>query len=540
MRQHYLIVGQGLAGSLLAQTLIEHEQEITVVDDAVPHSASRVAAGIINPLAGQRMVVGPEIPQCLPFALKYYERLAAQFNQAFYYASPMLRMFSDSREKDRFHARCNDKRYQDYLGEEFAAGESGEDINDAFGGFNQQQTGFLEIKSLLEHLQNSFRQQSLYINAHFNYAALQAGKDFVEWNGRRFDHVIFCEGASAVNNPWFRWLPFQLSKGELITVAVDQVLPRKMINRGYWVLPVSDHEAKAGASYSWDWIDNAPSTTARDELLAFCSNTFSNVKNVKITDHQAAIRPTTRDKLPFIGTHPRYARLHCFNGFGSKGGMLIPFYAEAMANNLVKDEPLPAQVNIHRFLNSNSLVVLARQYLSEHIFPGDIVIDATVGNGHDTELLARCVGNNGHVFGFDIQQSALTNTQRRITRESLGNRVTLFKIDHANMTANFKKDMHGKVSAVVFNLGFLPGADKNCTTQADTTLEALQHAVELIKREGSIVVMTYSGHECGKKETQIVKQWVAELDKLRFECRTIDAFGKADAPTLIIITKIKN
>ena len=539
MKRDFLIIGQGLAGSLLAQSLIEHEQTVTVVDNSSQQSASRIAAGIINPLTGQRMVVAPDARQCLPIAIESYVQLAKQFNQTFYIPKSMLRLFGDVSDKDRYHSRKSDEDYKDFLGEEFSAGETGEPVNDPLGGFRQNHTGYLNIVLLLDCLKAHFKQLATYVESTIDYSEINLSDEYVEWKGHRFDHVVFCEGANVANNSWFRWLPFQLSKGELITINSKHRLPGSIVNKGHWLLPLDQHRAKIGASYAWDWSDERPTSDAEQELMRSAENLLASSESLSVTNHQSGIRPTTKDKNPFIGTHPQFSHVHCFTGFGSRGGILIPYYANCMVSYLLAKKPLPPTVDISRFQGTESLVVYARRYLSENITAGDVAIDATVGNGHDTELLARCVAENGHVYGFDVQEQAIINSDRRLLRSGLSDNVSLINGDHANMMRHITGDTIGKVSAIVFNLGFLPGSDKNCTTSAETTHKALENAKRLLKPRGFILVMTYSGHACGKKETETVKQWINNLNKTIFQCRMIDAKQKKEAPSLFIITKLK-
>lgn len=537
MNQHFLIVGRGLAGSLLAQTLIEHEQTVTIVDNNNANAASRIAAGIINPIIGQRMVLASDVDPCLGVALKRYQQLTSLFDQSFYFPKSLLRLFKDKRDKDRYRNRKLDGAYKAFLGDEFEKGHSGEPLNDELGGYVQHHSGYLAITSLLDRLKEYFVEHANLVEAQFNYDDLQFIGDEINWKGMQFHHVIFCEGASAVNNPWFRWLPFQLSKGELITIQSEDPLPDSIINKNHWLLPQNINTAKLGATYAWEWDDDEPSVAEKEKLLASCREMLAHSQRITVKNHLSGIRPTTKDKRPFIGTHPRYNNLHCFNGFGSKGGMLIPFYVSHLVEHLLFNRPLNCDVDIARFLKANSMLVLARQFLSENISSGDVVIDATLGNGHDAELMARCVGDKGQVIGFDVQPQAIDNTERRLKQAKLLHRVTLIQDSHIHLKQAIPDGRQGIISLVVFNLGFLPGSDKSCTTHSETTIIALTEALSLLKRNGSVVIVSYPGHDCGKNETEAVRKWLNELDKTVFNCEMVDDQQNFDAPSLYIITK---
>ncbi|WP_134700450.1 class I SAM-dependent methyltransferase [Ammoniphilus sp. YIM 78166] len=146
------------------------------------------------------------------------------------------------------------------------------------------------------------------------------------------------------------------------------------------------------------------------------------------------------------------------------------------------------------------------QLIQPRIQQGDLVIDATMGNGHDTVFLAKIVGDTGQVFAYDIQQQAIENTELRLLEEGLHHRVTLRLCSHDQM-----EHEENSVSVVVFNLGYLPGSDQSLTTEPHTTLGALDLARKLIKVGGLIVITVYWGHEQGKEEKLKVEEYVEQL-----------------------------
>ena len=157
------------------------------------------------------------------------------------------------------------------------------------------------------------------------------------------------------------------------------------------------------------------------------------------------------------------------------------------------------------------LVDLAHAALAGVVRPGAVVVDATAGNGHDTVALARLVGPSGRVFAFDIQLVALSHTAERLKDASLDN-VTLLLRDHAELRDALPSEHHGRLAAVVFNLGYLPRADKQIVTRADTTLPALRTAAELLRSGGLLSVLGYQGHAEGGEEMTAVR---AEFERLR-------------------------
>ena len=185
-----------------------------------------------------------------------------------------------------------------------------------------------------------------------------------------------------------------------------------------------------------------------------------------------------------------------------------------------------------------SLTALAQQMIAARLSRGDAVIDATLGNGHDALFLAQCVGADGVLFGFDIQAQALSNTEQLLSQLTERPFIQCIQASHAEMLARIPEAFQGGIKAIMFNLGYLPGADKSCITQADSTLTALNAAINLLAKGGVLTVMVYPGHAGGDLEALAVEQWLKGLDD---NCYGVDCLvsqsDKTTAPRLFVIDK---
>jgi len=189
-------------------------------------------------------------------------------------------------------------------------------------------------------------------------------------------------------------------------------------------------------------------------------------------------------------------------------------------------------------MSSFSLVHQAHAALSDILDEGAIAIDATVGNGHDTLFLAREVGVSGKVYGFDIQEQALDTAYKRLQEEGLEGRVSLYHAGHEAMAVVLPESVAGRVKAVMFNLGYLPGGDKGRTTGINTTLAALEQARTLLAPGGAISVLAYTGHPGGREEAEAVKAWVAGLSADFYEVAvTVPPSKGAVAPEWVLISR---
>lgn len=339
-----LIVGQGLAGSLLAWELWLRGLKVMVVDNG-SLNASQVAAGLINPVTGQRLVKSHGVDLLLPEAMVLYQQLADRFGQRFFIAKPMLRVLSNAKQRQLAEQRLLDCDYQPYLG---GLVESEAGIVSEHGLLRQQQTGYLRTVAMLEHLRAFFSASGSYRQTAFDYAELVL-TPVLQWRDLQPRHLVFCEGHQLKYNPWFGQLPLQPAKGEVLHCMSAALCPDAIVNYGFWMIPGEQTGFKTGATFDTDSLDQPPTSQARLRLLQSLAGICPALANCEVIDHQAGIRPTTLDKQPFIGSHPRLRNLHVFNGFGAKGSLAIPYYARQFAEALINQTALPVDCNIGRY-----------------------------------------------------------------------------------------------------------------------------------------------------------------------------------------------
>lgn len=180
---------------------------------------------------------------------------------------------------------------------------------------------------------------------------------------------------------------------------------------------------------------------------------------------------------------------------------------------------------------------LAHLVIRQAVQPGDLVIDATVGNGHDTLLLAELVGPSGRVIGFDIQETALEAARERTSGYR---QVTLVHAGHENLAHHLTVpgDAERGLTAVMFNLGYLPGAPKDIVTCADTTLAALEQAVDLVAVRGLVTLVLYPGHPGGEEEATAVREYVARLGDGFAVTQYARINSARPAPELLVIERL--
>jgi predicted methyltransferase len=182
----------------------------------------------------------------------------------------------------------------------------------------------------------------------------------------------------------------------------------------------------------------------------------------------------------------------------------------------------------------DKILPFAKNLLKKAIKPGDVVVDATVGNGYDTVFLAELVGESGQVFGFDIQEEAIEASKERLALQCLSERVTIFHAGHEQLGQLIPDNYHGKVSGTIFNLGYLPGSDKAIVTRPETTIAAIQQLLEISKPEGVIVLVIYHGHKGGAEERESLLAYCRQVDQKTAHVLQYQFINQQNSPAFII------
>lgn len=182
-------------------------------------------------------------------------------------------------------------------------------------------------------------------------------------------------------------------------------------------------------------------------------------------------------------------------------------------------------------------VAFSHTLLKKSVSPGDIVIDATVGNGNDTVLLASLVGNAGKVIGFDIQEQALEKTKEKLLLTGLLPRVELHETSH-EFAADFIQDGN-QLGGVIFNLGYLPRANKEITTKKESTIKSIESLLPLLRIGSLIVIVVYSGHPSGIEEKEAILSFVSDLEQECFDVLLYQFLNQKNYPPFVVAIERK-
>lgn len=173
-----------------------------------------------------------------------------------------------------------------------------------------------------------------------------------------------------------------------------------------------------------------------------------------------------------------------------------------------------------------------RRFVREAVKPGDICVDATAGTGQDTAFLARLVGADGCVYAYDIQDTALEQTRRRLEQEGLETRVHLIKKNHAEMEA----DVGGEeIACIMFNFGYLPGGDHSISTKPESSVLAVDAGLRILKPGGLMCLCIYSGQDTGYEEKEALLRYLKGLDQRRYLAVVSEYYNRRNDPPIPVL-----
>ncbi len=338
-----IIVGQGLAGTVLAWHLREAGQRVLLLDRDEPVTSSKIAAGLITPITGQRLTLSWRIDEFLPAARSFYRRIEKSTGKKFYYDRMAVRLFNSPKEHDIWQGR-DKTHYLDHLlaPPPTVLFDPKLGSND-FGGFAMH-AAQLDVAAFIETSRRFIKSQKYELDWQRDVEFLS---DRVRVQDKLARHLISCEGFAAAQNPYFGQVPFNAAKGNILTVQFQEPVPTQCFHRGIWIAPTSKPDIfRVGSSYDWKTLDHVPDDTSRELIESKLKEFFKVPYNV--VNHEAAVRPILRESKPLIGLHPDHQQLGYFNGLGSKGSLLAPWFAQCLASHLIRQTPIDDDINVQK------------------------------------------------------------------------------------------------------------------------------------------------------------------------------------------------
>lgn len=315
------------------------------MDQPQNNRCSKVAAGLFNPITGMGIVKTWRAEEIFEELFQFFPEAEAQLNASFFYPLHLYRPFQTIEEQNNWMAKTADKGQNKFVKAVYTS-SAYPHIHNSYGGIEVNQSGYLDTNAFLSALTRRLLSLDSYSEENFRQDLLSIKDNTVEYKGVEARKIIFCTGVASLS-PYFDWLPIRQLKGETLNISFSE-RPDVIYNKGVYVVPTSESAVyKAGATYSLSDLSPACTPEGRQELADKLSALLKDP--FQILKQEWGIRPTTVDRRPILGPHPEHSNLVIFNGLGTKGVSLAPYFSNQLANWLTGEGEIHKEVNINRF-----------------------------------------------------------------------------------------------------------------------------------------------------------------------------------------------
>ena len=344
----YIIVGQGLAGSALALRMMEHGKSFIVFDEPALNRSSAIAAGLYNPITGKLMTKTWMAEKIFPELLQFYTRAEKILGHRFFYSQPIYRPFLSFAEQNEWMGKSVDHALRDYIQEVFTQSRYGNQVRDPFGGIVLKECGYLDVLSFLHHVRNQLLSALAYVPEWFDESQLEIKpQGGVRYKNTDAGKIIFCSGTALHQSTTVGNVPIRLLKGETLVIESEEKL-ELIYNRGVYMVPMHEkNRYKVGATYESRLLTPETTGAGREDL----QHKLDELLKVpyRIISQDWGFRPTTPDRKPILGNHPISENVIIFNGLGTKGVSLAPYFSGQLMDWLLGKTEIQPEVNINRF-----------------------------------------------------------------------------------------------------------------------------------------------------------------------------------------------
>jgi glycine oxidase len=349
MKTGTVVVGLGIAGAVIANSLRKRKEDFVVVDSAELSSSSKIAAGIWNPVVFKRMTTSWMAKEALVAMKEFFHEAEIFYKSQFLLQKKILKYFTEEQEANLWLKKQKVDLFNIidevvYPSVEFNIPGL---LPPEFGFSYVLEAGHLLCEKFIEATRKNLTEMKIYVN--------EAVDNFniVKENGKFklldivCDRIVFCEGWLSTKNPFFNYVPFKPAKGEILVFESNSINTNNIISKGIFILPLGGSTFKCGATYEWDNLSDEATAEKQNYLEQKLSSLVKD--KVKILDRKAGVRPSVIDRRPVIGAHPREKNIFLFNGFGTKAVMLAPYFAEGFVDHMLNNTPILPDVDVNRF-----------------------------------------------------------------------------------------------------------------------------------------------------------------------------------------------
>jgi glycine/D-amino acid oxidase-like deaminating enzyme len=341
-----LIVGSGLAGSCLALELVSRGIEVMVIDNQFQQSSSRVAAGLLNPIAPKGVRKTWQCDVLFPGVFEYYQKWETLLNGQFIQPYPFLNIHANKSEYQEWQAKAANPEMLGWLEETHPTEHPNLPRNWATW---VNHCGRLDVPHFLLLTQRYLEPRGAFRAENFDYSHCVKIGEYWQYHDCLYQHVVFCEGIGLLQNPWFSHLYMDPTGGDILKVRIPNLSGSPIIiKQKQWIVPTREKDIYlVGSNFHKGNLSHTPEKQDAEFLLERAGSITQ--QPVTLIEHQRAVRPTVQQRRPYLGEHATEKGLFVFNGLGAKGSSLCSWLSPMLCDRILNRIPLHPEVDISRF-----------------------------------------------------------------------------------------------------------------------------------------------------------------------------------------------
>lgn len=344
MHTDFLIIGQGISGTFLSWFLTQKGISNIVVDEYRTDIPSRVAAGLINPVTGRRVVKSWKIDELMPFAEKAYTALGKHLGVEGIRKKSIIDFFPNEKVLNNFREKIAE-------GIDYIHMHGTEDYRSVFNydfGYGVVTPAYIaNLREILPLFRRTLLEEGRLLEDVFDHEQLEVTPEHIRYKDITARYIIYCEGAHGYFNPYFGKLPFALNKGQALIIKVPGLPPDNIYKKTHSIIHLYDDYFWIGGGYEWEFKDSKPTDAFRQQMENFLKGWLK--LPFEIIEHKAAVRPATVERRPFAGMHPVCKNIGILNGMGTKGCSLAPYFSLQLIEHILEGKEIEKEASVNRF-----------------------------------------------------------------------------------------------------------------------------------------------------------------------------------------------
>ncbi len=341
----YIIVGFGLAGLSMAKTLQDQNKSFVVIADNNPVS-SLVAGGFVSPVVLKRFTPVWQAKEQVGNCYTLFGAFEKEYKDTFIERFPIYRRFASIEEQNNWMIACDKPLLAPFLSSQLIHKDI-KGVEAPYGYGEVMQSGRILVAKVLQTFRNKLIENGYFMQETLAYNDLELTQNTVQYKDIQAKQIIFAEGYAMNDNPYFKHLPLDGTKGELLIIHTPDLALDVQLKAGITLLPLGDAHFFVAATFDWHDKTNTITQAGREELMQKLDKVLT--VPYRVVEQKAGVRPTVKDRRPLVGRHTTQKNMYILNGLGTRGVMLGPAMAKYLYDFIENDIALPPEVNCERY-----------------------------------------------------------------------------------------------------------------------------------------------------------------------------------------------